>query len=101
MAAAEAGDGRAGAEAGAWTAGREDARPAGGAAGASGRPSGRDVGGPLLLVAGGRRGGGEHRDDESGAHPAGLDAKKKTLGASERNEAVRTTWREAVAPIRP
>ena len=55
----------------------------------------------MLLVAGGVRGRGEHGDDESGAHPTGLDAKKKTLRASERNEAARAAWREEVATVRP
>ena len=54
----------------------------------------------MFLVAGGVRGGGEHRDDESGAHAAGLDAKKKTIGASERDEAARAVWRDQVAAIR-
>ena len=52
-------------------------------------------------MAGGVRGGGEHGDDEPGAHALGLDAKKKTIGANERNEAARANWREAVAPVRP
>jgi transposase len=52
-------------------------------------------------VAGGGRGGGEHGDDESGAHPPGLVAKKKTLGASERDEVARAAWREDVATVRP
>src|SRR5215208_7662166 len=100
MAAAEAGDGRAGAEAGPGPCGREDERVAGGAAGAPGCARGRDVGGALLLVVGGGRGRGEHGDDESGAHAAGLDAKKKTIGASERNELARAAWREDVATVR-
>jgi transposase len=54
----------------------------------------------LLLVVGGGRGRGEHGDDESGAHAAGLDAKKKTIGASERNELARAAWREDVATVR-
>jgi transposase len=101
VAAAAAGDGRAGAEAGPGTGGREDERPAGGAAGAPGRARGRDVGRALLLVVGGVRGRGEHRDDESGAHAVGLDAKKKTTSAIERNELIRATWREQVATVQP
>jgi transposase len=60
-----------------------------------------DLGGAVLLVAGGVRGGGEHRDDESGTHAAGLDPGKKSLRASERNEAVRAAWRREAAPVRP
>jgi len=101
LAAIEAANGRAGADAGAGAAGRQDDRVVGGAAGARGRARGRDVGGALLLVAGRVRGGGEHRDDESGAHAVGLAAKKKTLGASERNEVARATWREDVATVPP
>jgi len=55
----------------------------------------------VLLVAGRVRGGGEHRDDESGARAAGLDPEKKTLGASERKAAARAAWREEVAAVRP
>ena len=55
----------------------------------------------MLLVAGGVRARGEHGDDESGAHTAGDDSKKKSLRARERNEAARAAWREAVAPVRP
>jgi transposase len=52
-------------------------------------------------VAGRVRGGGEHGDDESGAHAVGLDAKKKAIGASERNELARAAWREDIATVRP
>jgi transposase len=37
----------------------------------------------------------------AGHPPAGLDAEKKTLAASERNEEARKTWREAVAGLDP
>jgi transposase len=37
---------------------------------------------------------GEHHDDGSGHQAGRLDAKKKTLGASERNEEAREAWRE-------
>jgi hypothetical protein len=37
----------------------------------------------------------------SGARPAGLAAKKKTLTASERGEARRASWRAEAAPIPP
>jgi transposase len=50
-------------------------------------------------VAGGLGRGGEHGDDESGAHPAGLDPEKKTLKASEQNAAVRAAWQAEVAAI--
>ena len=55
----------------------------------------------LRLVARGIRGRGEHGDDESGAHTAGVDAKNKSLKARERTEATRATWREGVAPVDP
>ncbi len=38
--------------------------------------------------------GGEYEHDESCHPPGGLDAQKKTLGASERDEAARSAWRE-------
>ena len=53
------------------------------------------------MVAGGVRLRGEHRHDEPGAGPAGLDPEKKSLGASERNEAERAAWRDEVAAVRP
>jgi hypothetical protein len=37
----------------------------------------------------------------AGHPPAGLDAETKTLAASERDEAARTAWREAVAQLDP
>lgn len=37
----------------------------------------------------------------SGTHPAGLAAKKKTLTASERDEARRAAWRAEAAPLPP
>jgi transposase len=37
----------------------------------------------------------------AGHAPARLDAEKKALAASERNEAARAAWREAVAPLDP
>jgi len=48
----------------------------------------------LLLVGGGARGAAEHRDGEPSHRPRpGLDAKKKTLSAAERDEAARAAWR--------
>jgi transposase len=55
----------------------------------------------VRLVARAIRGGGEHGDDESRAHPVGPDPEKKSLKASERNEAARTAWRTEVAVVRP
>ena len=55
----------------------------------------------MLLVAGGLRGAGEHRDDESGAHPTRVDAQKKTLRASEQKPEARDAWRAGMAPIPP
>ncbi len=49
-----------------------------------------------------RRGAGLHRHDEPGHHPAPrLDAQKKSLSASERNEAARAAWRERTQGIDP
>ena len=45
--------------------------------------------------------GGEHGDDESGAHPAWLAAQKKTLRASEQNPAVRAAWQAEAAALAP
>ena len=53
------------------------------------------------MVAGGVGGHGEHRDDESRAHAVGIQSKKKTLRARERNEAARAAWRELVAAVDP
>jgi transposase len=53
------------------------------------------------VVAGGVRLRGEHRHDESGVGPADLDPEKKSLGASERDEAERAAWRDEVAAVRP
>jgi transposase len=45
---------------------------------------------------------GLDRHDEPGHHPApGLDPEKKTLSASERDEAARAAWRERVEGIDP
>lgn len=51
------------------------------------------------MVAGRVRSWGEHRDDESCDHATGDDAKKKTLTASERDEAVRVAWQAEAASI--
>jgi transposase len=49
-----------------------------------------------------QRGAGVARDYQPGHRPsAGLDAKKKTLSASERDEALRETWREQIAGLDP
>ena len=52
-------------------------------------------------MARGVRGRGEHGDDESGDLGAGLDAKKKTLKASERDEARRRAWGRLAALVDP
>jgi transposase len=46
-------------------------------------------------------GRGEHRHDEPGHRAGGLDPEKKSLGASERDEAARAAWRDDVATVRP
>jgi transposase len=49
-----------------------------------------------------RRGAGLDRHHESGHHPRpGLDPQKKTLSASERDEAARAAWREQTRGIDP
>lgn len=53
------------------------------------------------MVAGGVRGRGEHRDDESRVDAARVYAQKKSLRARERNEAKRAAWRETVAAVDP
>jgi transposase len=53
------------------------------------------------VVAGGEWDPGEPRDDESGDHGPGLDAKKKTRRASERDETKRTAWRDQTRDIDP
>jgi transposase len=55
----------------------------------------------VLLVAGAVRGRGEHGDDESRDRGARVDAKKKTLRASERDEAARAAWGRRAAVIDP
>jgi transposase len=55
----------------------------------------------VCVVAGGVRLRGEPRHDESGVDAAELDPEKKSLGASERDEAERATWRAEVAAVRP
>lgn len=42
---------------------------------------------------------GEHRHHGAGDWATGVDPKKRSLGATERNEAARTQWREAVKTI--
>ena len=51
----------------------------------------------MCLVARGVRPRGEPVNDEPCAHAAELDAKKKTLTATERDETVRTAWRAEAA----
>jgi transposase len=54
------------------------------------------------VVGAGRRDAGLHRHHEPGHHPPlRLDAKKKTLSASEQDPAAREAWREQAAPIDP
>jgi transposase len=53
-------------------------------------------------VGAGPRRAGQSRDHEPGHHPgSGLDAQKKSLSASERNEAARAAWRERTREIDP
>lgn len=101
MAPLEAGHGNVDPEAGAWAAPGEDGSVAGGPASASHRAIRHDVGGTVLLVARAVWRRGEHRDDESGHRPVGLDPEKKSLTASERNDEARTAWRAAISTVRP
>jgi transposase len=56
----------------------------------------------LRLVRAGGRGAGLDRHDEPGHRQApGLDPEKKTLSATERDEAARAAWRERVAGVEP
>ncbi len=55
----------------------------------------------MRLVAGADGCGGEHRDDEPGDHAPGVDTNKKSVKASERNEAARARWWQDTAPVRP
>ena len=52
-------------------------------------------------MAGGGRGRGEHGNDESRDHRTRLDAKKKTLSASERDGVARAAWGRKAALIDP
>ena len=75
-------------------AGGDPARPAASGAGCHGA-------GALRLVGGAPGAAVERGDDVAGHSPAGLDAQKKTLAASERDEQARAAWREAVATRDP
>lgn len=55
----------------------------------------------MRLVVRGLWDGGEYRHDESGPRPTAADPEKKSLRASERNEAARAAWRTEVATVRP
>ena len=52
-------------------------------------------------MAGAVRAGRERVDDEPGDRRARLDAKKKSLRASERDEAARAAWRAEAAALAP
>lgn len=58
----------------------------------TGRASDSTLGGALCSLGSENRGVGEHLDDEPGDPPAGLDPKKRTLGATERNAVKRRIW---------
>jgi transposase len=96
-----AGDRRAGAEGAAGA----DAADRPGAARRAGGPgpgrAGRHPGRALRDLGAGPRRAGEHRHDVAGAAPARLAAQKKTVVASERDEAERAAWREETAALAP
>jgi hypothetical protein len=50
-------------------------------------------------VGGKHRHAGEYKHDESGHPPTGMDAQKKTLGASERDEVARAAWSEQARQV--
>src|SRR6266481_4149136 len=58
-----------------------------------------DPGRALPPVGGGLWHAGEYKHHEPCHPPCGLDARKKTLGASERNEEERAAWRAEVSPL--
>ena len=53
----------------------------------------------MPVVGGAHRPGAESRNDEPHVHAAGLDAKKKSLRASERDEAARAAFAEVIATL--
>ena len=52
-------------------------------------------------MGGAPRAAAERSDDVASHPPPGLDTQKKTLAASERDEAARKAWREAAAQLDP
>ncbi len=69
--------------------------------GAAGGGAGGHVGRALHLVGTGPWATGERRDDGAGDCAAGVDTKKRSLGATERNEAAREQWRQTVKAVDP
>ncbi len=69
--------------------------------GAAGGGAGGHVGRALRLVGTDLRAAGERGDDGAGQRAAGVDAHKRALGASERHEAAREQWRQAVKAVDP
>ncbi|EFH79753.1 IS630 family transposase [Ktedonobacter racemifer] len=67
---------------------------AGSSASATGSPSRRNAGRALPPVPPNSRHPGQPGEHQSRAHGIGLDTKKKTLRASEQDEAARAAWRE-------
>jgi transposase len=65
------------------------------------RPAGRHTGRALRAVAGGGRSRRERGHHEPRACPAGIAAQKKTLIATERDEAARAQWRAELAAVDP
>ena len=59
----------------------------------------RHIGATLCHVGANARRTGEPMDHESGDQTAGLDAKKKSIGATERNEEERAAWREKASSL--
>jgi transposase len=69
--------------------------------GAAGGRAGGHIGGALRLVGADAEPAGERRNHGAGDRAAGVDAKKRSLGAAERNQAAREQWRQAVKAVDP
>ncbi len=67
---------------------------------AGGRARG-DIGGALCLVGADAGAAREYRHHGTGDWTAGVDAKARSLGATERDEAARERWRQAVKAVDP
>jgi transposase len=69
--------------------------------GAAGGRAGGDIGRALRLVGTDPGAAGEYRDHGAGLGTDRMDQKKRSLGATERDEAARERWRQAVKAVDP